>query len=215
MSTRADHFQTVEQRLHQSVDVKRQTIEHCIESIVTAAELIEGTFRSGGKLLLCGNGASALDCQHVAAEFVSRFTKDFERPALPVIVLTNDASSLADYATERGLEGVFERQVKALGKPGDLLLAISANGDSPKIIRAVKAAKKSNMRTVALTGGKGTLAGMAHIAISVPSTDTQRIQETHLTIEHVLCELVESMVFHKSDGLIAAEVIIGRAHHDH
>lgn len=215
MRPQGDYFQTVQERLHQSAEIKRQTAEQCIESILTAAELMSDTFRSGGKVLLCGNGGSAADCQHLAAEFVSRFAKDLERPALPAVALTTDTSFLTAFSNDCGFEGVFERQVQALGRAGDLLIAISTSGNSANVIRAVKLAIKTNMRTIALTGNSGRLAGMVHVAISVPSADTQRIQETHLAIEHVLCELVESTLFHKRGTLAAAAVDIGRAHDDH
>ena len=214
MERQGDYFQRVEECLFQSAEIKRQTALKCSNSIRNAAELIAETFRSGGKVLLCGNGGSAVDCQHMAAEFVSRVAKDFERPALPALALTTDTSFLTAFSNDCGFEGVFERQVQALGRAGDLLLCISASGNSANVIRAVKAAVKINMRTIVLTGSRGRLAGMAHIAISVPSTDTQRIQETHLAIEHIVCELVESMLFHKPDSLMATEVMIGRAHND-
>ena len=212
MRTRADHFTTVQQRLHESVDVKQHTIEQCIESIVTAAELIADKFRGGGKLLLCGNGASALDCQHVAAQFVTRLTTAFERPALPAIVLTAESASLGRVSKRRGVQGMLERQVKALGKAGDLLLVIDSGNEDLDIAGAIKVAKKVNLRTIALTGSHGDLAVLAHIAISVPSLERQRIREAHVAIENVLCELVESMVLHKVDGLLCSDVIIGTAH---
>jgi phosphoheptose isomerase len=166
-----------------------------LDSILKAAHLITETFRSGGKLLLCGNGGSAADCQHMAAEFVSRFSKDFVRRALPAVALTTDTSFLTAFSNDCGYDGVFERQVQALGKPGDILLGISTSGNSPNVILAVEAAMKENMRTIALTGSGGRLAKMTDVTVSVPSTDTQYIQEAHLVIEHVLCELVELSLF--------------------
>jgi phosphoheptose isomerase len=203
----------IEQRLLQSAEIKRLTAVKCGNAILAAARLIVDTFRSGGKILLCGNGGSAADCQHLAAELVSRFSKDLDRPALPAIALTTDTSFLTAFSNDCGFEGVFERQVQALGKPGDLLFAISTSGNSPNVIRAVEAAAKAGMRTVALTGNGGRLAKMADVAIAVPSADTQHIQEAHLAIEHVLCELVESMLFGQRDNVM--EMVIGRAHNDH
>jgi D-sedoheptulose 7-phosphate isomerase len=166
-----------------------------MEAICSAASLITETFRSGGKVLLCGNGGSAADCQHMAAEFVSRLTKDFERPGLPAIALTTDTSFLTAFANDCGFEGVFARQVQALGKAGDVVIGISTSGNSPNVIRAVEAAQAAHMHTVVLTGHGGRLPGMARVAIVVPSTNTQYIQETHLAIEHILCDLVERSLF--------------------
>jgi phosphoheptose isomerase len=183
--------------LIESAEVKRLVIENCLDSIVSAAGLIADAFRSGGKVLLCGNGGSAADCQHMAAEFVSILRRDFERPGLPAIALTTDTSFLTAYANDFGYEGVFARQVQALGRPGDVLVAISTSGNSANVIRAVESALRANMRTVSLTGGGGRLPAMADVAVSVPSTDTQHIQEAHLAIEHVICELVERRLFQR------------------
>ena len=191
-----NHLQSARARLLESAEVKRQVAENCIEAILAAADLIADTFRSGGKVLLCGNGGSAADCQHMAAEFVSRLSKDFDRPALPAIALTTDTSFLTAFTNDCGFDGVFERQIEGLGKPGDVLVAISTSGNSPNVIRAVEAAKAKNIRTIGLTGNGGSaLSRLAHIAISVPSANTQFIQEAHLAIEHTICELVEHSLF--------------------
>jgi phosphoheptose isomerase len=215
MELYSDYFKRVNDYLLKSADVKRATAEKCRQSILTAAQYFAQTFRLGGKLLLCGNGGSAADCQHMAAEFVSRFSKDLDRPALPALALTTDTSILTAVSNDAAFEGVFERQVQALGKPGDLLFAISTSGNSPNVIRAVESAAKAGMRTVALTGNGGRLAKMTDVAISVPSADTQHIQEAHLAVEHVLCELVETMLFRNSNRSAANEVWIGRSHNDH
>ena len=123
------------------------------------------------------------------------FSKDLDRAALPAIALTTDTSFLTGFGNDYGFEGVFERQIEALGNAGDLLIAISTSGNSVNVIRAVEAARKRHVRTVALTGNAGQLASMADTVIPVPSADTQYIQETHLAIEHILCELVECMLF--------------------
>ncbi len=191
-----DHLrETARAHLLASAETKRQASEKCLDSILAAARLTADTFASGGKVLLCGNGGSAADCQHMAAEFVSRLTREFPRPGLPAIALTTDTSFLTAFANDSGFEGVFERQVQALGKPGDLLIAISTSGSSPNVIRAVAAARAAHMRTIALTGSGGHLARAADLAISVPSVKTQHIQETHLAVEHILCELVELHLF--------------------
>ena len=195
MDPKPQSLTTVRSYLAESAEIKRLTADACAEAIAAAAEAITDAFRSGGKLLICGNGGSAADCQHMAAEFVSRLTKDFERPGLPAIALTTDTSFLTAYANDCGFEGIFTRQVQALGRPGDVLIGISTSGDSPNVIRAVGLAHATGLRTVALTGSGGRLAKVADVAISVPSDDTQHIQETHLAVEHVLCMLVERALF--------------------
>lgn len=181
--------------LQESADLKRGVAEKCLDSILAAAALIAESFRAGGKVLLCGNGGSAADCQHVAAEFVSVLSQDFKRPGLPAIALTTDTSFLTAYANDFGFEGIFERQVQALGKPGDVLVGISTSGNSANVVRAVEAAHQAQMRSVVLTGAGGKLPGLANVSISVPSSATQHIQEAHLTIEHLICELVERQLF--------------------
>jgi D-sedoheptulose 7-phosphate isomerase len=195
-----DHLrETVRAHLLESAEIKHRVAEKCGDSILAAARLIADTFRSGGKVLLCGNGGSAADCQHMAAEFVSRLTKDFERPGLPAIALTTDTSFLTAYANDVGFDGVFARQVQALGKPGDVLVGISTSGGSVNVIRAVEAAHAATMHTIALTGSSGPLGRMANVAISVPSAKTQYIQEAHLAIEHIVCDLVERDLFGERD----------------
>jgi len=189
-------------RVHmlESADIKRQVADRYAHTLSAAANLIAGCFSAGGKLLLCGNGGSAADCQHMAAEFVNRLTKEFQRPGLPAIALTTDTSFLTAYANDYGYDGVFERQVQVMGRPGDVLLGISTSGGSPNVIRAVEAAHAAGMRTVVLMGGNGRLAGMANVTIPVPSRNTQYIQEAHLAIEHVVCYLVEHLLFGEKDG---------------
>ena len=181
--------------LAESGEVKRLTAAACAEGIASAADVIAEAFRSGGKLLLCGNGGSAADCQHMAAEFVSRLTKDFERPGLPAIALTTDTSFLTAYTNDCGFEGVFARQVQALGRARDVLLGISTSGNSANVIQAMELARGLGLKSVALTGAGGRLAKLADVAIAVPCEDTQHIQEAHLAIEHLLCLLVEQALF--------------------
>jgi len=163
--------------------------------IVRGAEVIADSFRRGGKLLLCGNGGSAADCQHVAAEFVNRLTRDRERVALPALALTTDTSYLTAYANDCGFEGVYARQVEAFGRTGDVLLAISTSGSSPNVLAAANVARARGIAVVALLGDTGQLAGIADVAIQVPSRDTQLIQQVHLAVEHLMCELVERALF--------------------
>jgi D-sedoheptulose 7-phosphate isomerase len=195
MPTNVERRETARAYLRESADIKRLTAEECAEAILAAADLITQSFRDGGKLLLCGNGGSAADCQHMAAEFVSRLTKDFERPGLPAIALTTDTSFITAFANDCGFDGLFERQVQALGRPGDVLIGISTSGNSPNVVRAVRYARTSGLRSIVLTGAGGQLAGLADVAISVPSKDTQHIQETHLALEHLICWFVERALY--------------------
>lgn len=179
-------------RLLESSDVQRRMAEECVDAILASAGAITDAFRSGGKVLLCGNGGSAADCQHMATEFVGQLTKGLARPGLPAIALTTDSSFLTAYANDTGFEGVFERQVQALGKSGDVLIGITTSGNSLNVVRAVKIAKSLSMKTIALTGYGGKISDVADIVISVPSDNTQYIQEAHSSVEHLICELVEA-----------------------
>lgn len=184
-----------QEHLSKSIKVKQVTLEKCMESILAGAQLVVDTFLSGGKVLLCGNGGSAADAQHVAAEFVNALDKNLIRPTLPAFALTTDSSVLTSFSNDFGFEGVFERQVQGLGKPNDLLIGISTSGNSKNVIRAMIAANKIKMHTLALTGNSGKLSKIADVAISIPSNNTQYIQEAHLTVEHIICELVEHYLF--------------------
>lgn len=184
-----------EMHLTESIKVKQLTLEKCMNSILAGAQLIVDTFLSGGKVLLCGNGGSAADCQHMAAEFVNALDKNFLRPTLPAFALTTDTSVMTSFANDFGFDGLFERQVQGLGKPNDLLIGISTSGNSKNVIRAIQAANTIKMHTLALSGNSGKLLQMADVVISIPSKNTQYIQEAHLTVEHILCELVEHYLF--------------------
>lgn len=181
--------------LQESADLKCQVAQHGLSAILAAADLMVETFRNGGKVLLCGNGGSAADCQHIAAEFVSRLTKEFERPGLPAIALTTDTSFLTAFANDCGFEGIFERQVRALGKPGDVLMGISTSGSSANVLRAASAARELGIKTIGLMGENGVLESRVDCAIVVPSRNTQYIQETLLSIEHILCDLTEQILY--------------------
>jgi D-sedoheptulose 7-phosphate isomerase len=160
-----------------------------------AVELIAGALREGRKLLLFGNGGSAADAQHIAAELVGRFMR--ERKGLPAIALTTDTSALTAISNDYGFDDVFARQVRALGAGGDVALAISTSGRSPNVLRAVEAARDAGIKVVALTGGDGgALAAKADVTLRVSaSTLSARIQETHILIGHVICELVDQRLF--------------------
>lgn len=164
-------------------------------AILTAVERITASFKAGGKLLLCGNGGSAADCQRMAAELVSRLSRERERPGLPALALTTDTSFLTAYSNDYGFEGVFERQVEAHGRRGDVLIAISTSGNSQNVIRAVRRARAMGMMTIGLLGEGGALTGLVDCPVVVPSRDAQRIQEVLLCVEHILCDLTESALF--------------------
>ncbi|MFQ5828078.1 MAG: SIS domain-containing protein [Candidatus Methylomirabilia bacterium] len=193
-------LEKVQTHLLDSAEITRRVAESCTDSILAAASLIADAFASGGKVLLCGNGGSAADCQHMAAELLSRLTSHFDRPGLPAIALTTDTSFLTAFANDIGYEGVFARQVQALGKPGDVLIGISTSGNSPNVIRAVRAAAARHMHTIVLTGSDGPLLETATVGISVPSAATPHIQESHVAIEHILCDLVEHELFVDKDN---------------
>ena len=159
--------------------------------IFEAALLITGCLRNGGKVLFFGNGGSAADAQHLAAELVGRFVR--ERAGLPAIALTTDSSILTAVGNDYGFEQVFARQIQALGRPGDVAVAISTSGNSANVLEGVKEARKRNLKTIGLTGtGGGALAQQADVAITIPSTSTARIQECHIAIGHLFCELVDA-----------------------
>ncbi len=188
-------YQRIQRHLTESAIVKQQTVEHCMAAILAAVDLIIQAFTSDKKLLICGNGGSAADCQHLAAEFTNRLSADFERPALPAIALTTDTSFLTAHTNDYDFASVFARQIEALGRPGDVLVCISTSGSSANIIQAIETAHANQMRTIALTGELGHLMKLADVVIAVPSNKTHYIQETHLAIEHLLCDLVEQSLF--------------------
>lgn len=190
------------EHLRQSAAVKLATAGACTDQIIATADLIAAAFKTEGKLLLCGNGGSAADCQHMAAEFTSRLSADFLHPGLPALALTTDTSFLTAYANDFDFDGIFARQVQALGKSGDVLLAISTSGKSRNVVRAAMMAKEIGIKVIVLTGrgettesGKLPLLQMADAAVCIPSDDTMHIQEAHLAVEHIICHLVERAVF--------------------
>jgi D-sedoheptulose 7-phosphate isomerase len=161
--------------------------------IAGVAQQMAEVLNKGGKILFCGNGGSAADAQHLAAEFVNRFQKD--RRALAAMALTTDTSVLTSIGNDVGFDRVFSRQIEALARPGDLLIAISTSGNSPNVLRAVEAARATGVATVGLCGGSGgALATTVDVAFVVPSSETPRIQEAHITLGHVWCALAEELV---------------------
>ena len=192
-----DHEAATERvRLHLSsgIELRRQTLEHCGDSIAQAGNVLLGALRQGRKVLLCGNGGSAADCQHMAAELVGGLRPDTARPGLAAVALTTDTSFITAYSNDHGFASIFERQVTALGREGDVLIAISTSGESDNVLRAVDAAHAVGMATVGLTGRGGKLKDRVTVAIAVPSEDTQLVQEMHLAVEHALCDVVENAI---------------------
>ncbi len=168
----------------------------CLDDILAAADLLVTSLRADGALLICGNGGSAADAQHLATEFASTLTLDHPRPAMRAIALTTDSSLLTAIANDFGVERMFARQVEAIGRPGDVLLAISTSGSSANVVAAAETASAAGMRVVALTGATGgRLAPVADVAIRVPATETGHIQECHLAIEQLLALLAERALF--------------------
>ncbi len=180
----------------ESIQVKKLAINHCTESIQQAIEWITQSLKNGGKIMICGNGGSAADAQHIAAEFVIRLSHELERPGLAAIALTTDSSVLTAGSNDLGFEQIFARQVEALGQPGDILIGITTSGNSENIIKAIHAAKSKQMKTIGLLGNDGgKCKELMDLAIVVPSVSVQHIQEAHITIGHIIVELVEKSLF--------------------
>lgn len=187
----------IKQHFAASIEAKQRTLDAMGPRIIQAAELLAERLRQGHKILVCGNGGSAADAQHFAAELVNRF--EIERPGLAAIALTTDSSALTSIANDYAFEAVFARQVSALGRPGDVLLAISTSGNSPNILTAITAARELGLSTVALTGRDGgRMAGALSgddIELRVNATVTARVQEVHILLIHCLCDLVDDRLF--------------------
>jgi D-sedoheptulose 7-phosphate isomerase len=169
--------------------------ETAADELIAAANQIVKTFENGGKLLICGNGGSAADSQHLAAEFISSFSKDLKRKSLPAISIASDVAILTAYSNDFNFTGVFERQVEALGNSIDTLIVFSTSGNSENCIKALEKAKLIGMGSIAFTGASGFIGTISDFVIGVPSTNTQHIQECHQICYHILVELVEYIMF--------------------
>ncbi|QKJ31483.1 D-sedoheptulose 7-phosphate isomerase [Mucilaginibacter mali] len=179
-----------------SIEVKTKILADKIllSDIEKAALMIINAYKKGNKTLLAGNGGSAADAQHIAAEFVSRFY--FDRPGMPSIAFTTDSSIITAIGNDYGYEKLFSRQVQALGQPGDVFIGISTSGRSPNIINAFNECKKKNIMSIGFTGANSSeMEALCDVCIKVPSTDTPRIQESHILIGHILCCIVEDELF--------------------
>ncbi|MFC1569212.1 SIS domain-containing protein [bacterium] len=184
----------IQASLNETLIVIQKIGPECSSSITKAAELIIQAFRNGHKLLICGNGGSAADSQHIAAEIVVRFQKN--RSGLPAIALTTDTSILTACSNDYGFNHIFERQVEALGQTDDIFVGLSTSGTSENIVLAMEKAKALKMICIAMTGEKsGPLNKMADVAIQIPSSVTARVQEGHITVGHLICDLIEREMF--------------------
>jgi len=184
----------VQEAVAESIRLKSQFVAEQAEDLVAAARMLAQVFKKGGKVLIFGNGGSAADAQHLAAEFVNRFL--VERPPLAALALTTDTSILTAVANDYDFREVFAKQVRALGRRGDAALGISTSGKSPNVVAGLKAARELGLKTLALSGGDGgPVAASADLALVVPSRQTPRIQEVHITAGHVLCDLVDYLLF--------------------
>jgi len=184
----------VEKALRDSIRVKERFIKENIADVILLAEKIVLAFTNDCKLMLCGNGGSAADAQHIAGEFVNRFI--LERPPLPAIALTTDTSVITCIGNDYSFDDIFMKQVKAIGAEGDILLVISTSGNSPNILSAAEAARSQGIYVVGLTGGDGgKLEGLADSTLIVQSDSTPRIQETHILVGHIICQLVDYILF--------------------
>jgi len=184
----------IQKRFKESAEVKNRFLKENLSRLLEVVKLISHCFEAGNKLFFFGNGGSAADAQHLAAEFVNRYIMD--RPPLPAISLTTDTSILTSVSNDFSFSEIFAKQLKALGKEGDVAVGISTSGTSPNIIKAFEVAKEMGMKTIALTGNDGgSLVKIADVSLIVPSSSTPRIQEVHILIGHILCELVEHYLF--------------------
>lgn len=182
--------------LNESAETKKRILAQCARDIGKAVDIIIDALNKRRKILLCGNGGSAADCQHIATEFVIRMSHDIQRPAIPAIALTTDTSNLTAGSNDIGFENVFARSIEALGNSGDVLIAVSTSGKSENINRALQKAREKGLVSIGLLGKDGGRAKtLCDHAIIVPSDDTQRIQEGHITIGHIICGLVEKEMY--------------------
>ncbi|MDI6688569.1 MAG: D-sedoheptulose 7-phosphate isomerase [Desulfobacterales bacterium] len=179
--------------LEESINVKDRFIKSNIDLIVKGAERLATCIASGKKILIFGNGGSAADAQHIAAEFINRF--QIERPPLAAIALTTDTSVITSIGNDYGFDEIFSKQINALGKKDDIAWGISTSGNSANVIKAIDAAKEIGLFTIGLTGRGGKLAQCADMVFSVESDKTARIQEAHITLGHIFCDIIERIIF--------------------
>lgn len=183
----------IQQSVDESITVKKEFFSRNMETIESCASALTAAFKSGKKLLLFGNGGSAADCQHIAAEFINRF--QMERRPLPALALTTDTSVITSIGNDYSYDDIFLKQVQALGNTGDMALGISTSGNSPNVVRAAEEAKRRGLLLIGFSGNKGKLKDLSDFSFCVDSDITARIQEVHILLAHILCDLTERMVF--------------------
>lgn len=192
---------TLEDRFIELTNLIPEFRIHAEESIIAAAEVITQAFANSRKVLICGNGGSAADSQHFAAEFVNAFSRDLDRKALPAIALSTDTSILTSIANDFQFDNVFSRQVEAYGQSGDVLIALTTSGSSRNCLNAIKAGRSRGLKTISFTKEGSQISQLAQISIEVPSENTQHIQECHMLAYHVITELVEDDLFRRGAKL--------------
>ncbi len=186
----------IKDELTASAETKKRIIETCTDKIVKAVDVLIDALNKKKKILFCGNGGSAADSQHLATEFTIRMNPNIKRPGIPAIALTTDSSMLTAGANDIGYDNVFARAVEALGNEGDVLIGITTSGKSESVNNAFRMARSKGMKTIGFLGKDGgTSKDLCDVAIIVPSNDTQRIQEGHITIGHIICGLVETEIY--------------------
>ncbi|PKL89347.1 MAG: phosphoheptose isomerase [Ignavibacteriae bacterium HGW-Ignavibacteriae-2] len=182
--------------LQESSKVKLEILDKCSDDILKSLEIAVESIENGHKILFCGNGGSAADAQHLSTELVIRLSHDIKRPAIPALSLTTDTSLLTAGGNDIGFDNVFARSVEGLGNKGDVLIAISTSGNSENVLRAVNKAKEKGIKSIGFLGGNGgKLKNLVDVSIIIPSTNVQRIQEGHITIGHIICELIERELY--------------------
>ena len=191
-------LETVKRAFGESTETKHASLEVLGNDIVAGARLLSDALLQGHRILSCGNGGSACDAMHFSSELINRF--EMERPGLPAVALTADSPTLTSIANDYDYKLVFARQVRALGESGDALLAITTSGNSANVIKAIQAAKSRGLKTIGMTGRGGELAACADQVIMAESDDTPRIQEAHITVGHILCELVDRLLYPEMFG---------------
>lgn len=183
----------------ESSQTKEAFLNENLSKVVKVVDAVTGALKNGNKILLFGNGGSAADAQHIAAEFVNRFL--IERPPLPAIALSTDTSIITSISNDYDFSDVFSKQIRAIGQPGDVAWGLSTSGKSPNVVKALETAKKMDMITVGLTGKNGgAIARMVDHSLHVPSGSVPRIQEVHITVAHVICELIDLKLFQRPNS---------------
>lgn len=179
--------------IEDSIRIKRQAVMEQMDALIAAADMLVTCVASGHKILLFGNGGSAADAQHLAAEFINRF--QIERHPLPALALTTDTSVITSIGNDYSFDQIFEKQIQALGKRDDVAWGISTSGNSPNVLAGLRAARERGMRCLGMTGQGGALIDASDLALTVPTATTARIQETHIVMGHILCQLVDQTLF--------------------